>query len=55
VQPNLVSLTHQFQAIGESTLEVVQSLRGSFNGDAPEFRSEGDRLAQSLAGESLDG
>lgn len=54
-QPNLVSLTNQFQLIGTSTPEVVQSLRGSFNGYAPEFRVESNRLAQTLTGQSSDG
>ncbi len=44
-QPNLKSLTGQFQAIGVSREQLVRSLRGSFNGYAPEFRSESDRLA----------
>jgi hypothetical protein len=43
-QPNLVSLTNRFQDDGMPPDRVVKSLRG-FNGYAPEFRSEGDRLA----------
>jgi coenzyme F420-reducing hydrogenase gamma subunit len=46
-QPNLVSLSNQFQAVGVPTETVVRSLRG-FNGYAPEFRAESDRLAQTL-------
>jgi coenzyme F420-reducing hydrogenase gamma subunit len=43
-QPNLVSLTEQLQADGLSNGETVRFLR-SFNGYAPEFRTESDRLA----------
>jgi sulfhydrogenase subunit delta len=42
-QPNLVSLTNRFQADGMPRDRVVQSLRG-FNGYAPEFRQESNRL-----------
>ncbi len=42
-EPNLVSLTNRFQADGMPRDRVVQSLRG-FNGYAPEFRNESDRL-----------
>jgi coenzyme F420-reducing hydrogenase gamma subunit len=42
-QPNLVSLTGQFTSAGADREHVVQSLR-SFNGYAPEFRVEGDRI-----------
>jgi coenzyme F420-reducing hydrogenase gamma subunit len=42
-QPNLVSLTNRFQADGMPRDRVVQSLR-SFNGYAPEFRQESNRL-----------
>lgn len=42
-QPNLVSLTSQFAADGVPQRQIVQSLR-SFNGYAPEFRVESDRL-----------
>lgn len=43
-QPNLVSLTEHFRATGTSTADTLNTLR-SFNGYAPEFRVEGDRLA----------
>ena len=43
-QPNLVSLTGQFLADGAAEEEVVHSLRGSFNGYAPEFRVQSDRI-----------
>src|SRR5271166_6566041 len=43
-QPNLVSLTGQFQSAGVPREMIVCSLR-SFNGYAPEFRAESDRLA----------
>jgi coenzyme F420-reducing hydrogenase gamma subunit len=46
-QPNLISLTNQFQVVGAGIPEIVQGLRGSFNGYAPEFKAESDRLAQS--------
>ncbi len=42
-QPNLVSLTTQFAADGMAREEVVRNLRG-FNGYAPEFRVESDRV-----------
>ncbi len=42
-QPNLVSLTGQFAAEGVPGPQVIRSLR-SFNGYAPEFRAESDRL-----------
>jgi len=44
-QPNLVSLTGQFQSDGVDRATIVRSLR-SFNGYAPEFRAESDRLAE---------
>jgi coenzyme F420-reducing hydrogenase gamma subunit len=44
-QPNLASLTGQFQTIGVPRETLVRSLRNSFNGYAPEFRAESDRLA----------
>ena len=43
-QPNLPSLTSQFRTIGVSRERLVDSLRDSFNGYAPEFRAESDRL-----------
>jgi len=43
-QPNLVSLTAEFQRGGVSRDAIVQSLR-TFNANAAEFRAEGDRLA----------
>ena len=42
-QPNLVSLTDRFSASGIATRKTVASLR-SFNGYAPAFRAESDRL-----------
>jgi len=42
-QPNLVSLTNQFSDDGVPNEKIVHSLR-SFNGYAPEFRVESDRL-----------
>lgn len=42
-QPNLVSLTDQFRADGMAAGDVVQALR-SFNGFAPDFRDESDRI-----------
>jgi coenzyme F420-reducing hydrogenase gamma subunit len=45
-QPNLVSLTNQLAGNGMPKEQVVQSLR-SFNGYAPEFREESDRLTAS--------
>ena len=44
-QPNLGSLTGQLRSIGVSREALVRSLRDSFNGYAPEFRAESDRLA----------
>lgn len=43
-QPNLVSLTNQLAGEGMPREAIVRSLRG-FNGYAPEFRVESDRLA----------
>jgi sulfhydrogenase subunit delta len=51
IQPNVVSLDRQFQSVGIAAETLVKKLRGSFNGYAPEFRVEGDRLAQSLGGQ----
>jgi coenzyme F420-reducing hydrogenase gamma subunit len=42
-QPNLVSITHQFADDGTPREQIVRSLR-SFNGYAPEFRVESDRI-----------
>ena len=50
-QPNLVSLTHQFADDGMPREQIVRSLRG-FNGYAPEFRVESDRLEASRGVES---
>jgi coenzyme F420-reducing hydrogenase gamma subunit len=44
-QPNLESLTGQFRSTGVSRETLVRSLRNSFNGYAPQFRAESDRLA----------
>lgn len=44
-QPNLVSLGEQLAKDGASNEEWVRKLRGSFNGYAPEFRGESDRIA----------
>ena len=44
-QPNLVSLTDQFAADQVSGGRIVNILRG-FNGFAPEFRAESQRLVQ---------
>ncbi|MEX2114255.1 MAG: oxidoreductase [Pirellulales bacterium] len=44
-QPNLESLTGQYQSFGVPREALVRSLRDSFNGYAPEFRAESDRLA----------
>jgi coenzyme F420-reducing hydrogenase gamma subunit len=49
-QPNLESLSGQCRAIGVSREELVRSLRNSFNGYAPEFRAQSDRLAAGKAG-----
>ncbi len=43
-QPNLVSLTTEFQQQGTATPEIVRGLR-LFNAYAPEFRQESNRLA----------
>lgn len=43
-QPNLVSLTGQFQRLGQTAAEVVGQLR-TFNAYSHEFRDESDRLA----------
>ncbi|MBC8351138.1 MAG: oxidoreductase [Planctomycetes bacterium] len=45
-QPNLVSLTGQFESSGVPREQVVDSLR-NFNGYAPEFRAESERLEAS--------
>ena len=46
-QPNLVSLTGQFAAMVSRPTQSSAALR-SFNGYAPEFRGEGDRLATAI-------
>lgn len=43
-QPNLVSLTGWFHKEGVGRRDVVDQLRDSFNGYAPEFREESNRL-----------
>jgi coenzyme F420-reducing hydrogenase gamma subunit len=43
-QPNLVSLTGQFRVAGLSDDATVRLLRG-FNGYAPDFRAESERIA----------
>jgi coenzyme F420-reducing hydrogenase gamma subunit len=43
-QPNLISLTTQFQQTGTATPEIVRGLR-LFNAYAPEFRRESERLS----------
>jgi len=45
-QPNLVSLTNQFVGDGVPPEQIVHSLRG-FNGYAPGFRAESDRIESS--------
>ena len=47
VQPNLESLTEQFQRQGTATPDLVRGLR-LFNAYAPEFRRESDRLESSM-------
>jgi coenzyme F420-reducing hydrogenase gamma subunit len=44
-QPNVVSLTEWLESTGSARPDFVRSLRGSFNGFAPEFRITGDRLS----------
>jgi coenzyme F420-reducing hydrogenase gamma subunit len=46
MQPNVTSLSHQYQSVGIPAETLIYKLRGSFNGYSPEFRAEGDRLAQ---------
>lgn len=43
-QPNLISLTTQFQQAGTATPEILRGLR-LFNAYAPEFRRESERLS----------
>jgi hypothetical protein len=45
-QPNLVSLTNWYQDGGADRDHLVRLVR-NFNGYAPEFRNESDRLAAS--------
>ncbi len=47
-QPNLISLTTQFQQAGTATPEIIRGLR-LFNAYAPEFRRESDRLSPPMA------
>lgn len=44
-QPNLSSLTGQFAALGVTSADAVKFLR-TFNGYAPDFRAESERLVQ---------
>ena len=44
-QPNMASLSGECRSIGVPREALVRSLRNSFNGYAPEFRAESDRLA----------
>lgn len=46
-QPNVVSLTTQFQRAGTAVPELVRGLR-LFNAAAPDFRRESDRLESSM-------
>lgn len=46
VQPNLVSLTSQFDAADTPKQAVVHALR-TFNANAPEFRTESNRIERS--------
>jgi coenzyme F420-reducing hydrogenase gamma subunit len=48
-QPNLVSLTNHFTGTGIPVAATVRLLR-NFNGYAPEFRAESDRLETKLNG-----
>lgn len=50
-QPNLVSITDQFADDGMSSEQIVRSLR-SFNGYAPEFHHESDRVEASRESQS---
>jgi hypothetical protein len=47
-QANVVSLTRQYLATGTSADEIVRSLR-TFNGYAPEFQAESNRLANEIS------
>ncbi len=47
-QLNLVSLANQFLADGATTDAVVRSLRDSFNGYAPDFRTESNRISPTV-------
>jgi len=49
-QPNLVSITNRLADDGMPREQIIQRLR-SFNGYAPEFRVESDRLGASLGTE----
>jgi coenzyme F420-reducing hydrogenase gamma subunit len=43
-QANLPSLTHQLLSTGQLAHQIIHSLR-TFNANAPEFRTQGDRLS----------
>jgi coenzyme F420-reducing hydrogenase gamma subunit len=50
-QPNLVSLTSFYERRGDSRPHLARLVR-SFNAWAPDFRREGDRLAQEPGGDT---
>ncbi|HEX3657563.1 MAG TPA: oxidoreductase [Pirellulales bacterium] len=50
-EPNLVTLTNEFKKLGDSSEVIGRGLR-SFNGYAPEFRAESQRLS---AGQESEG
>jgi coenzyme F420-reducing hydrogenase gamma subunit len=53
-QPNLVSLSEQYLSMG-TPKETLIHLQRNYNGYAPEFRAESNRLAGELAGPSTAG
>jgi len=53
-QPNLIALSTEFAKSGVGREDIGRSLR-SFNGYAPEFRGESDRLLDTQATETPDG